>query len=222
MVNSEIVMRDTELRDAVERALDYEPSIDAADIGVAAENGVVTLTGHVATYAQKFAAERVVQGVNGVRGIAQEIEVRDGAARQPADDEIAARALNCIAWDVTVPDNKVQVKVQKGRVTLTGKVDWYYQRMAAEHAVRKLAGVLGVSNQIAVQPLVKPGDIKQRIESALKRSAEVEARGITVKVDEAKVILEGTARTWLERNAIERAAWSAPGVQSVDDRISVV
>jgi len=214
-------MRDTELRDTVERALDFEPSIDAADIGVAVESGVVTLTGHVPTYAQKFTAERVVQGVNGVRGIAQEIEVRDGLGRQPADDEIAARALNSLSWDVTVPNEKIQVKVQKGWVTLTGKVDWNFQRMAAEHAVRKLSGVLGVANQIAVQPAVKAGDIKRRIEEALKRSAEVEANGVTVSVNNTKVTLEGKARSWVERGAIERAAWAAPGVASVDDRIVV-
>lgn len=214
-------MRDTELRDTVERALDFEPSIDSADIGVAVEDGVVTLTGHVKTYAQKFTAERVVQGVAGVRGIAQEIEVRDGTGKQPADDEIAERALNSIAWDVTVPSDKIKVKVQKGWVTLTGKVDWYFQRVAAEHAVRKLVGVLGVSNEIVIQPTIKASDVKRRIEDALKRSAEVEAGAVTISVNHNKVTLEGKARSWAERGAIERAAWAAPGVASVDDRLVV-
>jgi len=212
-------MKDTELRDIVERALDYEPSIDAANIGVAVENGVVTLTGHVVTYAQKYMAERVVQGVNGVRGIAQEVEVRDGYGKRLADDEIARRVLNSIAWDVTVPDGKIQVKVQQGWVTLSGKVDWYFQRAAAERAVRKLSGVLGVINQIVVQPAITVGDVKRRIEDALKRSAEIEASGVTVSVNDNRVILEGKAHSWSERKAIERAAWAAPGVASVDDRL---
>lgn len=215
------VLKDTELRDIVEKSLKFEPSIDAADIGVAVENGVVTLTGHVATYAQKLTAERVVQGVSGVRGIAQEIEVRDGFSfgKQLADDEIAARALNSIAWDVTVPEEKIQVKVQKGWITLSGVVDWHFQRAAAEHAVRKLSGVRGVSNQIAVQPAVTVGDVKRRIEDALKRSAEVQASGVTVTVNKDRVTLEGTIHSWTERRAIERAAWAAPGVANVDDRL---
>ena len=212
-------MKDTELRDIVERALDYEPSIDAANIGVAVENGVVTLTGHVVNYAQKYVAERVVQGVSGVRGIAQEIEVRDGHGKRLADDEIASRALNSIAWDVTVPDGKIQVRVQQGWVTLSGKVDWYFQRAAAEHVVRKLSGVLGVINQIVVQPAIKVSDVKHRIEDALKRSAEIEASGVTVSVSDNRVTLEGKAHSLSERRAIERAAWAAPGVASVDDRL---
>lgn len=212
-------MKDTELRSTVERALDYEPSVDAANIGIAVENGVVTLTGHVANYAQKFVAERVVQGVSGVRGIAQEIEVRDGYGKNLADDEIAERALNSIAWDVTVPNDKIKVRVQKGWVTLSGKVDWFFQRAAAEHAVRKLSGVLGVINQIVIQPAITAGDIKRRIEEALKRSAEIEASGVTVSVSDNKVTLEGRAHSWSERRAIERAAWAAPGVANVDDRL---
>ena len=212
-------MKDTTLRDSVESALDYEPSIDAANIGIAVENGVVTLSGHVASYAQKLAAERVVQGVNGVRGIAQEIEVRDPVGKHMADDEIAARALKIISWDVTIPSDKIQVKVQKGWITLSGKVDWYFQRAAAEHAVRKLSGVLGVTNQILVSPTIAAGDVRRHIEDALKRSAEVEAKGITVSVSGSKVTLEGKIRNWRERKSIERAAWAAPGVASVDDRL---
>ena len=214
-------MKDTELRDTVERALEFEPSIDAADIGVAVENGVVTLTGHVATYPQKLTAERVAQGVKGVRGIAQEIEVRAGIGNHAADDEIAARALNSIAWNVIVPDDKIQVKVQKGWVTLTGRVDWNFQRTAAEHAVQGLTGVIGVSNQISVAPAAKASDVKRRIEEALKRSAEVEASGVSVSVTDTKVVLEGKARSWAERRAIERAAWAAPGVARVEDRLVV-
>lgn len=217
-----MIMKDTKLRDAVESALEYEPSIDAANIGIAVDNGVVTLTGHVASYAQKLVAERVVQGVGGVRGIAQEIEVRDGYGKHMADDEIASRALKIISWDATVPSDKIQVKVQKGWITLSGKVDWHFQRAAAEHAVRKLSGVLGVVNRIAVAPTIVADDVKRRIEDALKRSAEVEACGVTVSVSDSKVILEGKVRSWGERKAIERAAWAAPGVASIDDRLVLV
>ncbi|MGX5660451.1 BON domain-containing protein [Castellaniella ginsengisoli] len=212
-------MKDTTLRDMVESALDYEPSVDAANIGVAVDDGVVTLNGHVATYAQKLTAERVVRGVSGVRGIAQEIEVRDSLGKHIADDEIASRALRIIAWDVTIPSDKIQVKVQKGWVTLSGKVDWYFQRSAAEHAVRKLSGVLGVTNQIIVAPVIMASDVKRRIEDALKRSAEVEASGVTVSVKDSKVTLDGKVRSWRERKSIEQAAWAAPGVASVEDRL---
>ncbi|MGB3740836.1 MAG: BON domain-containing protein [Castellaniella sp.] len=215
----EIMMKDTTLRDLVENALDYEPSIDAANIGIAVRNGVVTLTGHVASYAQKLAAERVVEGVSGVHGIAQEIEVRDTFSKQMADDEIASRALKIIAWDVTVPTDKIRVKVQKGWITLSGTVDWYFQRAAAERAVRRLSGVLGVTNQILVSPAIAAGDVKRNIENALKRSAEVEAKGITVSVIGSKVTLEGKVRSWREKKSIERAAWAAPGVASVDNQL---
>lgn len=214
-------MKDLELRGIVERALEFEPSIDAADIGIAVENGVVTLTGHVASLPQKFTAERVVLGVKGVRAIAQKIEVRVGPDGQPTDEEIATRALNSLAWDVVVPNDKIQVKVQKGWVTLTGKVNWNFQRTAAEHSVRKLTGVLGVNNQILIQPTVKAGDVKRRIEDALVRSAEVEASGVSVTVNDSKVVLEGKARSWAERRAIEHAAWAAPGVARVEDKLVV-
>ncbi len=214
-------MSDSELRDRVQRALAFEPSVDDRHIGVVAENGVVTLSGHVSTYAQKLAAEETVQRVKGVRGVAQEIEVRMAGDKQFADDQIAARALSIIAWDATIPEGKVQVAVHKGWVTLTGAVEWYFQREAAEHVVHKLSGVTGVSNQIAVAPSVHAVDIKRRIEDALLGSALLEARRVEVSVHDHKVVLTGRVNSWVERGAAERAAWAVPGVVEVQDRLVV-
>ncbi|KNY06764.1 ornithine aminotransferase [Achromobacter piechaudii] len=214
-------MSDAALRERVLSALAFEPSIDELHIGVSVEDGVVTLTGHVGTYAQKLAAEDTVQRVKGVRGIAQEIEVRAAADKQLADDQIAARALSIMAWDATIPDGNVQVKVQHGWVTLSGTVDWFYQREAAACAVHKLSGVMGVSNLINVAPTVQAGDIKRKIEAALQRSAQIEAGRIAVSVHGTTVVLDGSVNSWVERGAAERAAWTVPGVIDVQDRLVV-
>ncbi len=215
-------MNDGTLRQDIIDELDFEPSIEAADIGVAVENGIVTLTGHVPTYAQKMTVEDVVRRVKGVKGIAEEIEVRPYGSNRTADDEIAKRAVNTISWNTSVPDDAVQVKVQKGWLTLTGKVDWQYQKTAAADAVADLAGVTGVTNQIQIRPRASSFDVKKRIEDALKRNAELEAQAIHVNVlDGGKVRLEGRVHAWSERSAAERAAWSAPGVTVVEDRITI-
>ena len=214
-------MSDLALRQNIIDELEFEPSIDAADIGVAVDSGVVTLTGHVPSYFQKIEVENVVSRVRGVRGIAQEIEVRPFGTNATADDEIAKRALNTINWNTTVPKDAVQAKVTKGWVTLSGKVEWQYQKTAALDAVKRLTGVIGVSNNIDVKPRVSGVDVKKRIEDALKRTAEVEAKGITVLVADGRVTLEGHVNAWPERSAVERAAWSAPGVKAVVDHITV-
>lgn len=215
-------MNDGNLRQDIIDELDFEPSIDAADIGVAVENGIVTLTGHVPTYAQKVTVEDVVRRVKGVKGIAQEIEVRPFGSNRTADDEIAKRAVNTINWNTSVPDGAVQVKVQKGWVTLTGTVDWQYQKTAASEAIHDLAGVTGVTNQIVIKPRASAFDVKKRIEDALKRNAALEAQAIRVNVlDGGKISLEGKVHAWSERSAAERAAWSAPGVTAVEDRITI-
>ncbi|MDH2052066.1 BON domain-containing protein [Achromobacter marplatensis] len=214
-------MSDAALRERVQSALAFEPGIEDLHIGVAVEDGVVTLTGHVATYAQKLAAEEAVQRVKGVRGIAQEIAVRMAADKQLADDQIAKRALSIIAWDATIPDGTVQVSVQKGWVTLSGTVDWFYQREAAACAIHKLSGVTGISNLIEVVPSVQAGDVKRKIEAALLRSAQIEARHVEVNVHENRVILNGHVNSWIERGAAERAAWAVPGVVEVQDRLVV-
>jgi osmotically-inducible protein OsmY len=215
-------MNDGTLRQDIVDELDFEPSIDAANIGVAVEKGIVTLTGHVPTYSQKVTVENVVRRVKGVKGIAEEIEVRPFGSNRTADDEIAKRAVSTLDWNTSVPDNTVQVKVQKGWLTLTGTVDWQYQKNAAAEAMAGLAGVTGVTNQIQIKPRASAFDVKKRIEDALKRNAEIEAQAIRVNViDGGKVRLEGKVHAWSERSAAERAAWSAPGVTVVEDRITI-
>ncbi|MEX6508419.1 BON domain-containing protein [Jiella sp. M17.18] len=209
------------LRQDILDELEFEPSIEAAHIGVSVENGIATLTGHVPTYTQKRKIEEVVRRVKGVRGIAEEIEVRPVGSRRTADDEIARRALNVIKWNTMIPDDKVQVKVESGWVTLTGQVEWQYQRTAAAEAVRDLEGVIGITNLIGVTPHATCADVKKRIEDALKRNAEIEANAITVSVEDGTVKLEGHVHDWAERNAAERAAWSAPGVKDVTDHIRI-
>ncbi|MDQ0391054.1 BON domain-containing protein [Labrys monachus] len=214
-------MDDKLLRQSIIDALDFDPRLDAANIGVGVENGIATLTGHVGSYAEKIAAETVVRRIKGVRAIAVEIEVRYPSDRKTADDQIAQRAVAVIAWDAMVPEGVVEVKVEKGWVTLTGSVTWQFQREAAETAVRKLSGVIGVINHVMVKPHVQATDVKSKIMAALKRDAEFEADAIRVNVDGGKVVLEGKIKAWHERSVAERAAWSAPGVSSVEDNLHV-
>lgn len=214
-------MDDWKLRKDVMDELDFEPSIDSAAIGVSAKAGVVTLSGHVPNYAQKIAAERAARRVKGVKAIALEIEVRYPDQAKTADDEIAKRALDILRWDALVPPGAVQVVVDKGWVTLSGAVDWQYQKRAAEEDVRRLSGVVGVANSIAIKPAVQVADVKQKIEDALKRHAEIESEGIKVTVQGGRVRLDGKVDNWEEREAAENAAWSAPGVTAVDDHLQV-
>lgn len=214
-------MSDRTLKQAIEDELEWEPSINAEHIGVTAEDGVVTLTGHVGSYAEKFTAEKAAKRVKGVRAIAQEIEIRFPNDKKTSDDQIAKRALDIIAWDSTIPKDKVQVRVQDGFVTLSGQVNWQYQRADAEYAVRKLAGIKGFFNAIQVKPKVQASDVKQRIENALKRNADLEASSIKVSVLNGRVTLDGKVKALYERDLAERTAWSAPGVISVEDHISL-
>jgi osmotically-inducible protein OsmY len=214
-------MDDKVLRNQILAALDWEPSVDSASIAVGVKDGVATLSGHVRTYVEKLKAEQVVRHVRGVRAIAEELEVRPLHTHTRADDEIAKRAVDMLSWDVLVPSETVQVKVQQGWVTLSGEVDWQYQRTATEDDVRKLSGVLGVTNLITIKPRVQSGDIKLRIEEALKRNALIEADGIHINVENGKVTLEGRVHTWYERDVLETAVWAAPGVNAVDDRVTV-
>jgi osmotically-inducible protein OsmY len=214
-------MSELQLRQDVLDELEYEPSVDAAHIGVAVDKRVVTLTGHVATYAEKLAAMAAVRRVKGVRAIADEIEVRYPSDKQTSDDQIAKRAIDILAWDTLVPSGSIQVTVRDGWVTLAGSVDWYYQKINAEEDVRKLSGVRGVVNCIEIRPRVQAADVKRKIEDALKRHAEIEAKAIRVTVHDHNVVLEGKVDTWDERYAAETAAWSAPGVKSVEDRLTI-
>lgn len=214
-------MDDTQLRQLVIDELEFEPSIDASHIGVAASAGVITLTGHVRTYAEKVAAMKAARRVKGVRAIAQEMEVRYPGEMKTADEEIAKRILSVLKWDAMIPDDKVKVTVQKGWVNLSGGLDWQYQKNAAEDAVRRLTGVIGVTNAIAVKPPVQAGDIKKKIEAALARNAHVEAQGIRIDVLNNRVSLEGVVDSWEDHDIVENAAWSVPGVLAVDDRLVI-
>jgi osmotically-inducible protein OsmY len=215
-------MNELKLRDDILDELAYEPVVDPAHIGVAVDQNVVTLTGHVGSYAQKLAALSAVRRVKGVHGIADEIEVRPASEAKTSDDEIASRAINVLSWDSVVPDEGIQVTVRDGLVTLTGKVHWYYQKSSAERDVRNLSGVRSVVNNIEVEPHAKADNVKKKIEAALKRHAEIEAKDVRVTVrDDDEVLLEGKVRNWDEKFAVENAAWSAPGVKNVRDRLTI-
>ncbi len=215
-------MSDNELKKDVLDELDFEPSVNAANIGVAVTDSVVTLSGHVSSYAQKLAAERAVRRVRGVRAVAQEIEVRFPADARVSDEDVAKRAANVLSWNSVLPVNAVKVTVHEGWVTLGGQVDWQYQKNAAEDAIRPLPGVAAVINNISIKPHVEVRDVKQKIENALKRSAEIEANGIRVIVRDGGIImLEGKVRTVIERNAVKDAAWSAQGVRFVQDDLTI-
>ena len=215
-------MTDRQLQENVQGALDWDPSIDIADVGVTVDQGVVTLRGVVKTFTEKAAAERVALGVYGVKALANDLKVKILNGREQTDSDIALAAVNALKWNTLVPPDKVAVTVSSGWITLKGDLDWQYQREAAGRAVRDLIGVVGVTNNINVRQKVRVADVESKIMMALKRSAEVDARRIHVGATDGKVVLTGNVRSWAERQEAERAAWSAPGVTVVDDRIAVV
>jgi osmotically-inducible protein OsmY len=210
---------DSELRRDVERELEWDPSVDERRIGVRVLDGIVTLAGEVGSYPEKLRAERAVERVAGVRGIANELEVRSNSDR--SDTDIAKAAVRALKWNVMVPADKITVNVNKGWVTLTGEVRWDFQRRAAEKEVRDLAGVSGVTNRIAIRPKVAPDDVKRKIEETFKRNALLDAYRVQVQIEGSEVILRGNVRSWAERHEAETAAWSAPGVTSVRNEITV-
>ena len=218
-------MTDKELKQHVQNALDWEPSIDATDIGVSVDKDVVTLRGNVGSYVEKVNAERVALRVYGVKAVANDLSVRLVSGYERTDTEIAQAAVAALKWNTVVPDDRVTVAVANGWVTLNGTLDYYYQSAAAERAVRDLTGVKGVSNTILLQTPVTPiqtSGVAAKIEAALRRSAEIDARRINVNTRDGTVILSGHVHSWAERREAERAAWSAPGVTHVDDRLAVV
>jgi osmotically-inducible protein OsmY len=215
-------MTDKDLKEHVQNALDWEPSVDASDIGVAVDEGVVTLRGNVGSYSEKVKAERVALRVYGTKAVANDLTVHLPTMFERTDTEIAQTALVALKWSTSVPADRVVITVSDGWLTLSGTVEWQYQKDAAARAIRDLTGVKAVSNNIVVQPRVKTGDVRDKIEAAFRRSAEVDARRISVTTTDGKVILSGNVRSWAEREAAERAAWAAPGVTQVQDRLAVV
>jgi osmotically-inducible protein OsmY len=215
------MMNDHQLRQDVLDELDFEPSVHADHIAVGVHHGVVTLTGFVSSYGEKLAAEQAVRRVKGVKAIAEEVEVHLPSHRTLADTEIAERAVDILKWCVDVPANRIAVKVEKGVVTLTGEVDWRYQANEAGAAVHNLGGVARVINQIRVKSPVGVFEVREKIQQALRRNAEVDASQITVHTDGGKVVLGGKVHAWFERGIAERAAWSAPGVTDVQDNIQI-
>jgi osmotically-inducible protein OsmY len=211
---------DNQLRSAVAKQIDWEPDVTSRDISVAARDGVITLTGFVHNYYEKTAAERAAKSVYGVKAVADDIEVKPTGSR--TDPEIARDILQAMAVDVTVPDDRIKVSVREGYVTLDGNVDWHFQRTGAAACVNRVGGVRGVINNVHVKPSVSPSDVKTRIEDALRRSAEVDSRRISVAASDGTVHLYGNVRSWFEREEAERAAWAAPGVSKVVDYIAVV
>ena len=214
-------MTDHDLKQHVENALDWEPSVDATDIGVSVAEGVVTLRGNVRSFAEKVKAEHAALHVYGVKGVANDLAVHLVSAFERTDTEIAHSAVGALRWNIIVPKERVTVTVSNGWVTLEGSLDWQFQKDAAARAVRDLIGVKGLVNSISLLPHVKPSDVREKIEAALKRTAEIDARRINVVAVEGKVILTGNVHSFAERQAAERAAWGAPGVTQVDDRLAV-
>ncbi len=212
---------DEEIKRDVEQELRWDPDIDATDIAVTVHNGVVTLTGFVRSYSQKYQAETDAKRVAGVVAVANDLEVRLPSADQRPDPEIARDAVASLRNELPYSWEQIKIIVKNGWVTLEGNVEWNYQRERAEAAVRRVKGVKGISNLIKLKPKVEPTEIKKKIEEALKRIAELDAGRIVVEANGSEVVLRGTVRSWAERQEAERAAWAAPGVTKVDNRIVI-
>ncbi len=213
--------QDSQLQQSVLDEFTWEPSVTAGHIGVTANAGVVTLSGHVDSYAKKHAAETAARRVKGVRAVAEEIEVRLPFETKRSDEEIAAAAIERLSWNVSVPKDSVQVKVEQGWVTLTGQVDWWYQKDAAEHDIRPLLGVVGVSNLATIKPRVNTAGLSDNITHALHRSWFFDPEEVHVRAEGGKVVLTGTVHSFHEREVAAQTAWAAPGATMVENDLAV-
>lgn len=212
---------DSDIKRDVEQELHWDPGIHSDDIAVAVKSGVVTLTGFTRSYSEKLEAEADAKRVLGVVGVANDIDVRLPEIDQRPDPEIARDVVVAIKTQLPYAADNIKAVVKNGYVTLEGDVEWYYQKVRAESSVRRIKGVKGVSNSIHIKPVAAPSEIRRKIEEAFRRSAEIDANHVTVEAIGGEVILRGTVRSWAERQEAERAAWAAPGVTKVDNRITI-
>lgn len=212
---------DTELRRRVIAELDWEPSVDASAIGVAVKGSIVTLTGSVRSYPERTHAEMAAKCVAGVKAVAADLEIKLPGTAERSDFDIAQSALNGLRFNATVPYDRIQVLVENGWVTIDGEVEWQYQKNAAEAAIRYLLGVKGIINRVTIKPRLNPADIKSKIQSAFARRAQLDANKISVEAVDSKVVLRGSVSSWDEKDQAETAAWSAPGVSTVENNVVV-
>ena len=201
--------------------LKWQPFLNASEIGVSVKDGIVRLSGTVNLYSKKLVAENAAKNIHGVRAVVEEIDVRLTPDARKSDVDLAAAVFNALKWHSAVQEEKIKIKVEDGWVTLDGEVEWEFQKNAARSAIENLTGVKGVFNHIMIAPRLEAKDIKRKIESAFQRNASIDADKVKIETVGDKIILRGTVRSWAEKKDAEYAAWLAPGVRSVENKLNV-